>query len=578
MSAAEPPQGTNSASSGRVGVHPSDAADVTYAWARRLVDGLAGAGLARIVLSPGSRSTPLALAALRNPALATHVVVDERSAAFFALGLAKAGAAPVGLVATSGSAIANWLPAVVEADMARVPLVLLSADRPPELQDCGANQTMDQIGLFGRHVRAFHQLPPAETHADWLAGLAARCVAASRGPLPGPVHVNVPLREPLVPSAADAPMAGSAPPARLGATLRPDADSLAAAAKIVAGGSGAIVCGAEDLGGDFAREVAALSRRLDVPLLADVLSGLRFAPDVGDAALAYPDFVARRAPTPAWLLRFGGTPVSRALSDWVERCRGRPQIVVAAHPRLADPGAAATHVLHADPAAFCAALSGRPAAPDWRAEFARLDGVGTATAATLCAEAPPFEGSVLRAVLHALPARMPVFLGNSLAVRFADWFGGRGERALRVLGNRGVSGIDGNLSTAFGMAAALGPGLAVVGDLAFLHDVNALALHRHGRLAVLLLDNGGGAIFEHLPQAGLPEFERAWLTPQSLDPAAAAQAFGVAHCRVADAADAASAVVDALELAVTRIVHVPIDRATSLARVRALHAARAAAG
>jgi 2-succinyl-5-enolpyruvyl-6-hydroxy-3-cyclohexene-1-carboxylate synthase len=550
------------------------AAEVTYAWTWRLVDGLCAAGLARIVLSPGSRSTPLALAALRHPALATHVVVDERSAAFFALGLAKAARAPVGLVATSGSAIANWLPAVVEADMARVPLVLLSADRPPELHDCGANQTMDQIRLFGSHVRAFHQLPPADNHADWLGGLAARCVAASLGPLPGPVHVNVPLREPLVPTTVDAPPAGPAPPVRLGATLSPDRDSRDAVLEILARGTGAIVCGADDLGARFRREVAALATRLRVPLLADVLSGLRFDSLAADAALAYPDYVARHAPLPAWLLRFGGTPVSRALADWIERSRGRPQIVVAAHPRIADPGATATHVLHADPAAFCAAIPEHPAAPDWRAEFVRLDRVAAAAATTLCAEGRAFEGSLLHAVLHALPGHTPVFLGNSLAVRFADWFAGRGERALRVFGNRGVSGIDGNLSTAFGVAAALGPAVAAVGDLALLHDLNALALHRHARLAVLLLDNGGGAIFDHLPQARLPEYEEAWLAPQALDPAAAAQAFGIDYCRVASAADAARAVVSGLAGPRTRIVHVPIDRAHSLACVRAFHAVR----
>ncbi len=549
-------------------------ADVTFAWAARLVNGLAMAGVRRVVLSPGSRSTPLALAALRQPALQSHVVVDERSAAFFALGLAKALAAPVGVVATSGSAIANWFPAVVEADMARVPLLLLSADRPPELHDCGANQTTDQIRLFGHHVRAFHQLPPPDNHPDWLTRLAALCIAESVGPLPGPVQINVPLREPLVPSSDRLPTSGPNPPKRLAATLQPDRESIDILLRLIASGPGAIVCGPDNLGSAFRFEVGELSRRLRVPLFADILSSLRFDRDVGDAALAFPDQVSRRAPTPAWILRFGGMPVSRAIAQWMDRCRRSEQIVVSAHPRVADPDGTATHVIHADPAALCASLAGEPAPPTWRDEFLRLDGEAASDAEAICENGRAFEGAVLRSVLHALPDATPVFVGNSLAVRFAEWFAGRGSRTLRIFGNRGASGIDGNLSTAFGISAALGGRvLAVVGDLAFLHDLNALALVRHGSLVVLLLDNGGGAIFDHLPQAALPEYEQAWLTPQAMEPAAAAQAFGLDCCRVECAASAASAVVSGLSTSRSRIVHVPIDRAHSLAQVRAFHSA-----
>jgi 2-succinyl-5-enolpyruvyl-6-hydroxy-3-cyclohexene-1-carboxylate synthase len=548
-------------------------ADVTFAWAACLLNGLATAGLARVVLSPGSRSTPLALAALRQPALQAHVIVDERSAAFFALGLAKGVAAPVGVIATSGSAIANWFPAVVEADMARVPLVLLSADRPPELHDCGANQTTDQIRLFGHHVRAFHQLPPPDDHLDWLTRLAALCIAESLGPLPGPVQVNVPLREPLVPTGDRLPASAPTPPVRLAATLQPDRRSVDIVSRIIATGPGAIVCGPDDLGNAFRMEVGKLSRRLRVPLFADILSSLRFDRDLGDAALAFPDHVSRRAPTPAWILRFGGMPVSRAMAQWMDRCRRSAQIVVSAHPRVADPDGTATHVIHADPAALCASLAGEPAARTWRDRFLQLDGEAARAAEAVCENGRAFEGAVLRSVLHALPDATPVFIGNSLAVRFADWFAGRGATTLRMFGNRGVSGIDGNLSTAFGISAAVGRVLAVVGDLAFLHDLNALALVRHGSLVVLLLDNGGGAIFDHLPQAALPEYEQAWLTPQAIDPAAAAQAFGLDFFRAEGVADVVSAVLSGLGSPRSRIVHVPIDRAHSLAQVRAFHSA-----
>lgn len=545
-------------------------AETNYRWAWRLLDGLAASGVKRAVVSPGSRSTPLALAALRHPGIAVHVAVDERSAAFFALGLAKAEGIPAALVATSGSAVANWLPAVVEADMARVPMILLSADRPPELHDCGANQTMDQVGLFGSHVRAFHHLPPAQEDAAWLAPLAARCVAASLGPLPGPVHVNVPLREPLVPAAAERPAAVPAPH-WLDAVPRADDAALAVLERILAAGPGAIVCGPEDLGAGARAAAAELAQRLRVPLFADILSSLRCGA-AGAEVLAHPDQVARSAPPPAWLLRLGGTPVSRAVNGWLERAAGRPQIVAANHPRVADPAGVATHIVRADVTDLCRRLAAPAAPAAWLDGFVALDAAAGAVAEAACDEAP-FEGALLRALLRQLPARTPVFLGNSLSVRAADWFVGRTPQLLRLFGNRGVSGIDGNLSTACGIAAACGRALAVVGDLAFLHDLNALALARDCRLAVLLLDNGGGGIFDHLALADLPEFEQAWLTPQSLDPAHAAAAFGLSYQRAAGVRDAVANVLAALESPAASIVHVSIDRHLSLARIRAFHSA-----
>jgi len=548
----------------------SDIAARNYRWAWALLDGLAAAGVRRAVVSPGSRSTPLALAALRHPHLTVQVCVDERAAGFFALGLAKAEAAPVILIATSGSAIANWLPAVVEADMGCVPLVLLSADRPPELHDCGANQTMDQNGLFGRHVRAFHPLPPAEDDAAWLATFAARSVAQARGPLPGPVHCNVPLREPLVPDPVPALQATARVPQALRAVMQPAAETLAALHQIIARGPGAIVCGPQDLGEPARAAIIDCAQRLNVPVFADVLSGLRCGTEAAQV-LQHPDSVARSAPAPAWLLRLGGAPVSRAVNDWLARCTAAAQVVVSAQPRLADPVGTATHVLHADAAALCHALNGKPATEDWLQRFTAGDAVMRSAAVTACAGEQPFEGAVLRALLHGLPAQTPLFLGNSLSVRAADWFAGVTAAPLHLFGNRGVSGIDGNIATACGIAAALGPSIAVVGDLAFLHDLNALALGQRCPLTVVLLDNGGGGIFDHLPQATLAEFEQGWLTPQNLDPAQAAQAFGLGYTR----ADSVTAMLEAIRSARQsprmHIVHIPIERAHSLARIRSFH-------
>jgi len=548
----------------------SDPARLGYDWAQTLLDGFFRSGLRRVVASPGSRSTPLTLAALRHPDLDVQMIVDERSAAFFALGLAKADNLPVALIATSGSAIANWSPAVVEADMGRVPLILLSADRPPELHDCGANQTMDQSHLFGVHVRAFHQLPVPEAQTGWLPAFAAQVFAASRFPLPGPVHVNVPLREPLTPAGATpAPQTIPAPQVATG-RLSPDPALVQEISDLLVG-QGVIVCGPEVLREDAREAIIKLSNRLGAPIFADVLSGLRFSALANTTILAHPDAVARKKPAFDWALRLGGTPVCRAASDFLRDRRGATQIVLSDCARFADPDRTATHVIQADPALFCASLQGRPAPAEWTQKLLRFDRAAAVAAETTCAEETPFEGALLRRLLHALPAETPVFLANSLTIRSAEWFAGRAAKTVRIFGNRGLSGIDGNLSTALGVSAALGPSVAVLGDLAFLHDLNALALARAQKLTVLLLDNRGGGIFDHLAQAALPEFEPAWIAPQAYDPAPLAAGFGLHYVKADTTGAAIAAALEHLPIG-GALIHVAIDRAFSLSRAKTFFA------
>jgi 2-succinyl-5-enolpyruvyl-6-hydroxy-3-cyclohexene-1-carboxylate synthase len=549
-------------------------ADLNYRWGCALLAGLAASGVRRVVVSPGSRSTPLTLAALRHPAVDCRVVLDERSAAFFALGLAKAERTPAAVIATSGSAVANWYPAVVEADLAKVPLVLLSADRPPELQACGANQTMDQIKLFAGHVRHFHQLPPAEADAAWLSGLTARAIDQSLAPLPGPVHLNVPFREPLVPASADTAEDPPTPPVRLGADAVPADAALAALEGLAAGRRGVIVCGPEDLGDGFAPALSKLAARLGVPVLADALSGLRFSGQASPLILAHPDAVVRTLPAADWVLRIGPLPVTRGLTEYLQRCRGRPQVVLTAHGRAADPLGTASHWLTADPLTTVDRLAGcLPARTGWAPEVVERDRRAAALAEAVCADERPFEGSLLRALAAALPEDTVLFLGNSLPVRAAEWFAGRSRHRLRPFGNRGLSGIDGNLSTFFGVAAARGRAVAVVGDLTFQHDLGGLRLGRQAGGVIVVLDNGGGGIFDHLPHTVLPEFDAGWLTPQEIDMAAAARAFGVAYCRAATISQAVAAVAESLDRPGAAIVHVPIDRGFSLDRSRSFFSA-----
>ncbi|MDX9707397.1 MAG: 2-succinyl-5-enolpyruvyl-6-hydroxy-3-cyclohexene-1-carboxylic-acid synthase, partial [Azospira sp.] len=573
-----------------------------------------------------------------------------RSAAWFALGRVKATRRPVALLCTSGTAVANWLPAVIEADLGALPLLLLSADRPPELHGWGANQTIAQAGLFAGQVRAAHDpgAPFPGFSPDWLRQLAARAVADSRWPLPGPVHLNLPLREPLLP-AAPASVEVHFPPSRTGfqpgflpdlqpdlqpeswpgfqpiacarPELRPEAGAVRALAQTLAAGRGAIVCAEGCAGtGDpaaFADAVSRLAERLGCPILAEPLSGLRFgAHDRTHIChrhdLWLRDEGRRQTLRPDWVLRFGAYPVTRTLQGFVASAA---TLLVEAHGRWPDPAHATRVLLRADPLATCQALLGEDlvaADPAWLATFRAAE----AAAESWLEKTPqPAEARLLAALCAALPAGTQVFCGNSLPIRDLSAHSGSGEKPLAFFANRGASGIDGNLATAAGLAggawtkgsrtdatntggktnaagvtnapretgtagetgaagtkestAAARPTLAVVGDLTAQHDLGSLALVAGRPLVVVLIDNGGGGIFDLLPPAGLPEFEAGWLTPQHIDFAHAAAAFGIGYRRCDDPAEAVAEALAALAAGEARLIRFVVDRAASLALRRA---------
>lgn len=511
-----------------------NAGTLNFLWSQALVAGFTAAGVTHAVLSPGSRSTPLALALLRQPQLETTVAIDERCAAFFALGLAKASRRPVLLLATSGTAPANWLPAVIEASQAGIPLILLSADRPPELQGCGANQTIEQISLFGAHVRACHALgvPEDGFSPPWLHRLASRIVEESQWPHPGPVHVNQPFREPLLPTGATAD-AGLPPAIRIEhPQLSPDPSTIAQLAAVIAGRPGVIVCG--ELPGDarLAAEVAALAARLDCPVLAEPLSGLRFgAHDRSRLCVRYNRWLADPATAerlrPDWVLRLGAFPITRNLQDYVASATDI-HALIDPWPHWSDPSHSLTHLLRADPRKACAALlAAAPAAapPGWADAFAERE------------HNTPGDDRVwhIPTLLAELPAGTPLFIGNSLAIRQFDSLSGSVEKSLILYGNRGASGIDGNISTALGIAAHHGCVVALLGDLTTQHDLGGLALATARNAIIVVVNNGGGGIFDLLPQAGLPEFEQGWRTPQAIRFDHAAATFGVSYAQADNA-------------------------------------------
>ena len=521
--------------------HADDTACLNLRWAAALLHGLVEAQVAELVFSPGARSTPLVLAAAREPGLRLHPVVDERGAAFLALGLARAGGRPVALVCTSGSAPAHWHPAVIEAHEWGVPLVLLSADRPPALVDWGANQTTRQTTLFEGHLRArFDPGLPTPEGLKTLRALGRRAAATARWPAPGPVHLNLPFAEPLVPEPdchSEPPEAST--PVVAPAPCPPGAEALAGARKRLQQGRGLILAGPDDRAPDAAC-LARLARRLDAPVLADPLSGLRFgAPEDlplvtrYDALLHNPGLARRLRPD--WVLRLGRAPVSRRLQEWLA---GVPTVLLDPHRRWRDPKQDAELVLAADPGLFCAALAGPEEQPPGPHIDAWLHAEARAQAlAAPWLEQPTFEGALVATLLRALPPGAALLLGNSLPVRQVDTWSGRLPQPLRPFGNRGVSGIDGQLATLAGIAAAAPPAFGLIGDLALLHDLNGLALLRGKPATLVVVNNGGGRIFDYLPQRRLPELERCWHTPPALSMDHAAAAFGLPHRRIADQAE-----------------------------------------
>ena len=552
-------------------------------WAYALLDGLAAAGVDRVVISPGSRSTPLALASEVHPSLRTWVQVDERCAAFFALGMARITASPVALIATSGSAPTHWYPAVIEADQAGIPLILLSADRPLELQGCGANQTIDQGKMFQQAVRAFHALPAMRQHADgqaFLRSLAARAVHQSRWPLPGPVHINVPFHEPLLaePTPKLTPVASGV--AVESPVLTPPDAQLDRIAERIAGQPGLLVCGPGQFTTDFAASLARLAEKLNCPVLADPLSDLRFGGHDRSRILCHYDaFLRRKAFSenhrPQWILRFGNMPVSRSLLHYLHALQAGKLILVDPFGRWPDPLHSTGEMLRATPQVVCDGLVARisNAAPaSWWEAFSRQEQIAAQLHHDMTGSEPWFEAQLVPALLDNLPAGSLLFAGNSMPVRELDSFSASHEKPLQLIANRGASGIDGHVSSLLGLASAAADGTTVaglIGDLAFYHDMNGLLAARGCNATLIVINNDGGGIFRYLPQAGLESFERYWSTPTELDFRHAADLYRLPFRRVSNADEFQRALNDKLAQPGVKIIEAVIDPQHSVERHRA---------
>jgi 2-succinyl-5-enolpyruvyl-6-hydroxy-3-cyclohexene-1-carboxylate synthase len=558
-------------------------------FALTLADELARAGVTDACLAPGSRSAPMALALAEHPGIRVHVHLDERSAAFFALGLAKRSGRPAVVLCTSGTAAANFHPAVLEADHARAPLLVLTADRPPELRGTGANQAADQLKLYGPAVRWFCEVGvPANDPAAgrYWRSLASRAWAEATGPPAGPVHLNLAFADPLVERDPAAPAPGrpdgapwTAAPAGVRAAAPGDVAALAEAVR--AGPRGLLVAGwGADLDPDAVDAFAAAS---GWPVLADPLSGSRRGPaavSAYDGLLRAPRFAA--AHRPDLVVRVGGAPTSKALTAWLDD--SVRQVLVDPGSGWLDPARTAAVRLTADPSALLAATAARLTGPTgpWLDQWLEAERRAREAIDGLLDEwAEPFEGRVARDLVGWVPDGGTLVVGSSMPVRDVDAFA-RPRDGLRFVANRGLSGIDGFVATALGVAAAGDePVAALCGDLTLLHDASSLlgAAGRPRGAVLVVCDNDGGGIFSFLPQATLPAelFEPLFGTPHGLDLTALAAAARVPSRVVEKAADLVPALDAALAGGGTQLVLVRGDRAANLARHRALTEAVAVA-
>lgn len=543
--------------------------DVSLSCAWALVDELVRGGVRDACLSPGSRSTPLALALSRHPGVELEVHLDERSSAFVALGIARATVRPVVVACTSGTAAAEFFPAVVEASMSRAPLVLLTADRPPRLRGTGANQTIDQHDLYGSYAEFLEPPVPSED-AD-----AEAWAAAGRDAILGlrrtwqPVQVNCPFDEPLVPS-PDAP----APPSSDGGAwdplghepLRPDdADRLRSE---VAGARGVVVIGST-WPTDVSNVDLRVFDRLGWPVLAEPISNLRRPGTLaaGQALLSADAWLTDHPPEV--VLQLGATPTTRATQAFVASAE---RLIVAdrIHPDP-DPDRRASLRLRADlPAVLEALGGGGTTSPDgWLATWRDADGrARTAIDRVMDGWGDPSEPRIARDVAAAVPDGGTLVIGNSTPIRDLD-LAMAPRDGVRVIANRGASGIDGLASTAIGAASASGgPTIALVGDLSAIHDLGALAWNARRtdlNLTIVVIDNGGGQIFSLLPPPRPPEHGELFVTPSALRLSETFGAFGLSTARVGDPAELPSRIGTGGRNGID-VMHVPVSAASDRER------------
>lgn len=580
---------------------------LNYQWAFSLIHYFALQGVTQAVISPGSRSTPLTLACEKHPDVTTWIQIDERSAGFFALGLAQQKQQPALLICTSGSAVANWFPAVVEASHSYTPLLLLSADRPAELQGCGANQTIDQHFLFGSHVRSYISLEHADEtllKSNYLKRITTQAYSKSSHQKPGPVHINIPLREPLLPRRFTAnelnqfinrlgqqTIKTATPIIQSNITTTPNLLSQIAKeiseqlTQTLMNGNGLIICGRlthQEIQG-FETLVIQLAEKLNCPILIDPLAKLRLTA-TSDHHLIFnydhffkPSHDDKKELSPDWIIRFGQFPVSKNLMQYLQQLDAHT-ILVSSYGDSLDPIHKANTLLQMLPAIFCQQLLQFPLSNNnnkwlqhWRDTEQHSE---EKIIQNLNKSHHLFEGHVISTLLKHIPDKSVLLSGNSMAIRDFDTFITQKiahEKNISFHCNRGTSGIDGNLSTFFGLLANHPDqyGVALLGDLSFYHDMNGLLISKHlnelgYNASIIIINNNGGGIFNYLPQNQLDDFDKLWKTEINLDFQHSAKLYGLNYHRIENLEQLELKLPHAICQSGIQIVEVIIDQQTSV--------------
>lgn len=518
-------------------------------WGSVLVATLARLGVREAVISPGSRSTPLTMAFARHDQIESIPMLDERSAAFFAIGLARQRRRPLVLLCTSGTAGANYFPAVVEAQESGVPLLVITADRPPEMRECRSGQTIDQEKLFGGHVNFYHEFAVPQATLPMLRYLrqtVAHAWERTQWPFAGPVHLNAPFRDPLPPIADGEAVAlrGTLDERRFFSALaaKPEGSArLTSTLKL--GGRGVIVAGqvrTEDPAG-YARSVGKLAAKVGWPVLADALSPLRHHAHLVPGLVTAYDLIARSSALakqlqPDTVLCLHDWPTSKALRQWLQQ-HDTEVTMVRRDAQNPDALHGRTAVLRASVEEL-SAISKPAKLRGWLDSWLEAERrLSRARMKAVTSISSLFEGKVSALLPALLPRGTPVFVANSMPVRDLEYFCPANRRGLAVHCNRGANGIDGTLSTALGLAHGNRPAVLLTGDLALLHDSNGfLAIPKFkGSLTIILINNEGGGIFNHLPVAQFePPFEEFFATPQRVDFRLLCAAHNAAHVTVRD--------------------------------------------
>ncbi|MFJ8245910.1 2-succinyl-5-enolpyruvyl-6-hydroxy-3-cyclohexene-1-carboxylic-acid synthase [Peribacillus asahii] len=560
--------------------------DALTAYIASFVDELAQNKVRHAVVSPGSRSTPISLLLAEHPDIEVHLNVDERSAAFFALGLAKALGEPVAMICTSGTAAANYYPAIVEAYYARVPLLVLTADRPHELRHVGAPQAIDQIELYGKHVKWSVEMALPEQTAEmtnYARTVGARAVATAALSPAGPVHLNFPLREPLVPDmkkAKEYRKESSAVLIEDGVRTLAQSHVKALASTLTEAKRGIIVVG--ELKNDSVSEaIVALSEQLAFPILADPLSLLRSGTHKQEQIIeTYDTFlrddIAKEMLNPDLVLRFGAMPVSKALLLFLKKHHSAKHLVVDDGAGWREPAGLATNMIYSEVSTFCSDMLNQLSGIRDLTWLQRWQAVNTATKEALYSlrdDAELSEGKLFLLLNELMPTHSTLFVGNSMPIRDLDTFFFNNEKQIRTLANRGANGIDGVVSTALGVSTVSEHTVLAIGDLSFYHDMNGLlaAKLQKQNMTIVLINNDGGGIFSFLPQANEKEyFELLFGTPHGLDFAHAAALYGAKYNKVTSWEEFGQVFTQSFTIPGLKVIEVPTERESNLVKHREL--------